>query len=132
MTKKAAVVAIGGNSLIKDKAHQTVEDRYHAAKETCCHIVDMIEWGWDVVIGHGNRPRPAGRGGCDRQGLRLRAVGTVDRRRSVFYLGGGARLPQLRQIYSSDGHVIQEGGKLHGVAAETATRSTLELDLVKG
>ncbi|RME89007.1 MAG: carbamate kinase, partial [Anaerolineae bacterium] len=36
MTKrKLAVVAIGGNSLIKDKAHQTVEDQYRAAKETC-------------------------------------------------------------------------------------------------
>jgi carbamate kinase len=57
MTKKVAVVAIGGNSLIKDKAHQTVEDQYQAAKETCYHIADMIEQGWDVAIGHGNGPQ---------------------------------------------------------------------------
>lgn len=58
MTKnKIAVVAIGGNSLIKDKRHQTVEDQYQAAKETCYHIADMIEAGWDVVIGHGNGPQ---------------------------------------------------------------------------
>lgn len=55
--KKVAVVAIGGNSLIKDKTHQTVEDQYQAAKETTFHIADMIEAGWDVAIGHGNGPQ---------------------------------------------------------------------------
>jgi carbamate kinase len=54
---KLAVVAIGGNSLIKDKAHQNVEDQYEAAKETTFHIADMIEQGWDVAIGHGNGPQ---------------------------------------------------------------------------
>ena len=57
MSKKVAVVAIGGNSLIKDKSHQTVEDQYQAAKETTYHIADMIEQGWDVAIGHGNGPQ---------------------------------------------------------------------------
>ena len=55
--KQVAVIAIGGNSLIKDKAHQTVEDQYQAAKETTRHIADMIEAGWDVAIGHGNGPQ---------------------------------------------------------------------------
>ena len=55
--RKVAVVAIGGNSLIKDNKHQTVEDQYQAAKETTCHIADMIETGWDVAIGHGNGPQ---------------------------------------------------------------------------
>jgi carbamate kinase len=55
--RKIAVVAIGGNSLIKDKQHQTVEDQYEAAKETAQHIAEMIEAGWDVVIGHGNGPQ---------------------------------------------------------------------------
>jgi carbamate kinase len=57
MDKRVAVVAIGGNSLIKDKQHQTVEDQYQAAKETCKHIADMIEQGWVVAIGHGNGPQ---------------------------------------------------------------------------
>jgi carbamate kinase len=57
MTKKVAVVAIGGNSLIKDEKHKTVEDQYLAAKETTRHIADMIEAGWDVAIGHGNGPQ---------------------------------------------------------------------------
>ena len=55
--RKVAVVAIGGNSLIKDKKRQSVEDQYQAAKETTQHIADMIEAGWDVVIGHGNGPQ---------------------------------------------------------------------------
>jgi carbamate kinase len=55
--KKVAVVAIGGNSLIIDKNHQTVEDQYQAAGETTRHIADMIEMGWEVAIGHGNGPQ---------------------------------------------------------------------------
>jgi carbamate kinase len=54
---KLAVIAIGGNSLIKDEAHKTVEDQYLAAKETSIHIADMLEAGWDVAIGHGNGPQ---------------------------------------------------------------------------
>jgi len=55
--RNVAVVAIGGNSLIKDPQHQTVPDQYEATKETCQHIADMIAQGWDVVITHGNGPQ---------------------------------------------------------------------------
>jgi carbamate kinase len=55
--RKVAVVAIGGNSLIKDAKHVRVEDQYEAAKETTFHIADMIEAGWEVAIGHGNGPQ---------------------------------------------------------------------------
>jgi len=54
---KVAVVAVGGNSLIKDAKHQSVEDQYNAVCETSSHIVDMIELGYDVVITHGNGPQ---------------------------------------------------------------------------
>ncbi len=55
--RKLAVVAIGGNSLIKDANRKTVEDQYEASRETTFHIADMIEAGWDVAIGHGNGPQ---------------------------------------------------------------------------
>jgi carbamate kinase len=55
--ERIAVVAIGGNSLIKDKAHQTIPDQYAAAHETCVHIAGMIQQGWRVAIGHGNGPQ---------------------------------------------------------------------------
>lgn len=52
-----AVVAIGGNSLIKDRDHQTVEDQYLAAAETDDHIAALIDRGWDICITHGNGPQ---------------------------------------------------------------------------
>jgi carbamate kinase len=55
--RKLAVIAIGGNSLIKDTKHQSVEDQEGALRETAHHIADMIEQGWDVAIGHGNGPQ---------------------------------------------------------------------------
>jgi carbamate kinase len=57
MGDRTAVVAIGGNSLIKDKMHQSVRDQYIAAGETCWHIAGMIREGWDVAITHGNGPQ---------------------------------------------------------------------------
>ncbi|MGY5875988.1 MAG: carbamate kinase [Candidatus Thorarchaeota archaeon] len=54
---KTAVVAIGGNSLIKDKEHRSVPDQYAATAETCKHIADMIVQGWNVVITSGNGPQ---------------------------------------------------------------------------
>jgi len=57
VANRLAVVAIGGNSLIKDKFHQTVRDQYIAAGETCWHIAGMIKDGWDVAITHGNGPQ---------------------------------------------------------------------------
>jgi carbamate kinase len=54
---RVAVVAIGGNSLIKDEAHKSVQDQYAAARETCFHVADMIAQGWEVVISHGNGPQ---------------------------------------------------------------------------
>jgi carbamate kinase len=55
--KKVAVVAVGGNSLIKDKNHKTIPDQYAAASESMEHIAGMIEQGWDVIVTHGNGPQ---------------------------------------------------------------------------
>lgn len=54
---KVAVVAVGGNSLILDKDHQTVADQYDAACKTMVHVADMIEQGYNVVLTHGNGPQ---------------------------------------------------------------------------
>jgi carbamate kinase len=55
--KKLAVVAIGGNSLIKDPKRTTVEEQMDALRDTAHHLADMIEAGWDIAIGHGNGPQ---------------------------------------------------------------------------
>lgn len=55
--RKLAVMAIGGNSLIKDKQHSEVKYQIEAVESTCKHVVDMIQAGWDVVVTHGNGPQ---------------------------------------------------------------------------
>ena len=57
MAKKLAVIAVGGNSLIKNDKNVTVEDQEEALRQTAHHIADMIEAGWDLAIGHGNGPQ---------------------------------------------------------------------------
>ncbi len=54
---KLAVVAVGGNALIKDDKKVSVEDQEAALRETSVHLVDMIEAGWNLAIGHGNGPQ---------------------------------------------------------------------------
>ena len=51
------VIAIGGNSLIPDGDHQSVQDQYAAAAETGDHIAGLVEQGWEVAISHGNGPQ---------------------------------------------------------------------------
>ena len=55
--KGLAIVAVGGNALIKDNQHKTVQDQYAAAVDTMAHIADMIAEGWNVVVTHGNGPQ---------------------------------------------------------------------------
>jgi len=57
MGDRTLVVAIGGNSLIKDPRHQTVPDQIAALGETSVHIASAIRDGWQVAIGHGNGPQ---------------------------------------------------------------------------
>jgi carbamate kinase len=56
MSKKIAVIAIGGNSLV-NQGKQSMADQYQAVHETAKHIAEMIQQGWTVAIGHGNGPQ---------------------------------------------------------------------------
>ena len=51
------VIAIGGNSLIKDDQHRTVLDQYNAVGETARHIIPIVSEGYRVVVTHGNGPQ---------------------------------------------------------------------------
>jgi len=55
--KPIAVVAVGGNTLIRDAAHTSLQDQYDAVCVTAVHVVDMIAAGWNVVLTHGNGPQ---------------------------------------------------------------------------
>ena len=54
---KIAVVAVGGNALIRDAQHSSLDDQYDAVCATAVHVVDMIAAGWNVVLTHGNGPQ---------------------------------------------------------------------------
>jgi carbamate kinase len=51
------VIAIGGNSLIKDIEHMDVLDQYRAAGETSRFIVPIVKQGYRVMVTHGNGPQ---------------------------------------------------------------------------
>ena len=55
--KELIVVAVGGNSLIRDQAHIDAESQYENCKETCSHITALLKAGYRVVISHGNGPQ---------------------------------------------------------------------------
>jgi carbamate kinase len=57
MTKPLAVVAVGGNALIRDNQHMALADQYDAVCATATHVADMIVAGWNVVLTHGNGPQ---------------------------------------------------------------------------
>ncbi len=57
MDSRVAVLAIGGNSLIKDKDHVALSWQFEAVKETAGYIADLIGEGLSVVITHGNGPQ---------------------------------------------------------------------------
>lgn len=54
---KTIVIAIGGNSLIKDAQHMSVPDQYAAVVETARHITDLLEDRYRIVVTHGNGPQ---------------------------------------------------------------------------
>lgn len=55
--KKLIVVAIGGNSLIRDSEHTSVFDQYQACGVTSRHLGELVRDGWRVVVTHGNGPQ---------------------------------------------------------------------------
>jgi carbamate kinase len=57
MNSRFAVLAIGGNSLIKDKNSVSLSSQYEAVKETAKYTADLVAEGLGIVITHGNGPQ---------------------------------------------------------------------------
>jgi len=55
--RKVALVAVGGNALIRDSKHSTIPDQIETVAETCTHVASIIKNGWDVILTHGNGPQ---------------------------------------------------------------------------
>ena len=55
--KALAVVAIGGNALIRDPRHESIPCQYEMVQGLAVDIANMIENGWNIVVTHGNGPQ---------------------------------------------------------------------------
>lgn len=57
MGQKLAVIAVGGNSLIKDTKRISVSEQYEVCLDTAEKIYSLVKEGWNIVITHGNGPQ---------------------------------------------------------------------------
>jgi len=55
--KKLAVVAFGGNALLRGDQVGTIEEQELNARETCERLLTLINRGYNVVLTHGNGPQ---------------------------------------------------------------------------
>jgi len=55
--KKLAVVAFGGNALLRGDQKGTIQEQERNAYETCEKLLALIKRGYDLVITHGNGPQ---------------------------------------------------------------------------
>ena len=55
--KELMVVAIGGNSIIKDNASQSIEHQAQAVKAVAESVLEMLASDYDIVLTHGNGPQ---------------------------------------------------------------------------
>ncbi|HBR7312089.1 TPA: carbamate kinase family protein [Klebsiella aerogenes] len=55
--KELIVVAIGGNSIIKDNASQSIERQAEAVKAVASTVLEMLASDYNVVLTHGNGPQ---------------------------------------------------------------------------
>ena len=55
--ERSAVIAIGGNALIRDGQRGTIAEQFENAMETAGHIASLVADGWRVVVTHGNGPQ---------------------------------------------------------------------------
>jgi carbamate kinase len=57
MNKKLAVVALGGNALLRGDQAGTIDEQEQNTTETLENLVFLINEGYDLVITHGNGPQ---------------------------------------------------------------------------
>jgi carbamate kinase len=54
---KTAIIAIGGNALIKDGEEGNIYQQFANARETCAKLIKIVEMGYEIIITHGNGPQ---------------------------------------------------------------------------
>lgn len=57
MGNRLAMIAFGGNALLRAGQKGTYEEQLRNVQETCGQLYNLIKRGYDIVIGHGNGPQ---------------------------------------------------------------------------
>lgn len=57
MGVKKAVIAFGGNAILKEKERGTVSEQLQHCRETCDALLDILDKGYELIIVHGNGPQ---------------------------------------------------------------------------
>lgn len=57
LASKIAVVAIGGNALLRDDLQPDIIHQWEIVRTLAGYIADMVEDGWTIVVTHGNGPQ---------------------------------------------------------------------------
>ncbi|MGB5288512.1 MAG: carbamate kinase [Ignavibacteriaceae bacterium] len=57
MKKKIAVVALGGNALLRGNELGTIQQQEKNTYDTCVHLLKLLKNGYELVITHGNGPQ---------------------------------------------------------------------------
>ena len=57
MANKLAVVALGGNALLRDNEKGTIEEQENHTAETLENLIFLIKDGYDLIVTHGNGPQ---------------------------------------------------------------------------
>jgi len=55
--KKLAVVALGGNALLRDNEKGTIEEQEKHTAETLENLIFLVKEGYDLIVTHGNGPQ---------------------------------------------------------------------------
>ena len=55
--KKLAVVAFGGNALLKSNEKGTIQEQEKNAYKTCEKLITLINGDYDLILTHGNGPQ---------------------------------------------------------------------------
>ncbi len=57
MNKKIAVVALGGNALLRGNEVGTIQQQEKNTYDTFIHLLKLLKDGYELVITHGNGPQ---------------------------------------------------------------------------
>ena len=84
--KKLAVVALGGNAILRGNQKGTVEEQNQNVRETLENLIYLVKEGYNLIISHGNGPQVGNFLMSDDAGVKMYGLGNALRGYSfVFY-----------------------------------------------